>query len=232
MHAITTPAVFQFHAHQVRTVIRDGDPWFVAADVCSALGYANTSKAIGDHLDDDERSNEQLDRSRMGSKAVIISESGLYALVLRSRKPEARKFAKWVTSEVLPAIRKTGRYEAPAAQVMSDGLRNNVAVLADHMLWLRSWWAAHGPAIKAMNNETASTINDRFVDGALIEPCVLAGSRPGDIVLDPFFGSGTTGEVAQNLGRYYIGCELNRSYEALQIERTRQLSLLLEHATC
>lgn len=62
---------------------------------------------------------------------------------------------------------------------------------------------------------------------ALIEPCILAGSRAGDIVLDPFFGSGTTGEVAQNLGRRYIGCELNRDYEALQIQRTRQPSLLL-----
>lgn len=61
----------------------------------------------------------------------------------------------------------------------------------------------------------------------LIEPCILAGSRVGDIVLDPFFGSGTTGEVAQNLGRQYIGCELNHAYESLQLERTRQPSLLL-----
>jgi DNA modification methylase len=64
----------------------------------------------------------------------------------------------------------------------------------------------------------------------LIEPCILAGSRVGDIVLDPFFGSGTTGEVALNLGRQYIGCELNPAYEPLQIERTRQPSLLLVSA--
>lgn len=102
---------FSFNSHAVRVIDRDGSPWFVAADICVALGYANTSKAVADHLDEDERSNEQLDRSRMGSKSVIISESGLYALVLRSRKPEARTFAKWVTSEVLPAIRKTGKYE-------------------------------------------------------------------------------------------------------------------------
>ncbi|WP_223264769.1 Bro-N domain-containing protein [Achromobacter spanius] len=101
---------FNFGAHPVRVVVRDGQPWFVAADVCAALDYKNASKAVADHLDPDERSNEQLDRSRMGSKAVIINESGLYALVLRSRKPEARKFAKWVTSEVLPQIRKTGAY--------------------------------------------------------------------------------------------------------------------------
>ncbi|EGO81888.1 BRO-N domain-containing protein [Xylella fastidiosa] len=113
---------FDFHSHAVRVVMRDGNPWFVATDVCTALGYRNPSKAIADHLDDDERSNEQLDRSRMGSKAVIISESGLYALILRSRKPEARKFAKWVTSEVMPSIRKTGGYSATGTLVNDDVL--------------------------------------------------------------------------------------------------------------
>ena len=102
---------FSFGAHAVRVIDRDGSPWFVAADVCAALGYLNTSKAVADHLDADERYNQSLER---GGSLVVISESGLYALVLRSRKPEARKFAKWVTSEVLPAIRKTGGYQQPA----------------------------------------------------------------------------------------------------------------------
>lgn len=132
---------FNFGNHAVRVITRDGQPWFVANDVCQALGYSNTSKAIGDHLDEDERmtitasdgqsfdSNQSLEstskgvtnsdtlRNRGGARhLVIISESGLYALILRSRKPEARKFAKWVTSEVLPTIRKTGQYQQPAAQ--------------------------------------------------------------------------------------------------------------------
>lgn len=106
--------VFNFGDNQVRLVVRDGEPWFVANDVCTALGYANTSKAIGDHLDEDEKSNQSLGLA--GKPFVIINESGLYALVLRSRKPEARKFAKWVTREVLPAIRKAGQYQQPAAQ--------------------------------------------------------------------------------------------------------------------
>lgn len=116
-HALSgaTPNIFSFNTRAVRVVVRDGEPWFVATDVCAALGYVNTSKAVADHLDDDERSHEQLDRSRMGSKAVVINESGLYALVLRSRKPEARKFAKWVTGEVLPSIRQTGGYTKPTA---------------------------------------------------------------------------------------------------------------------
>ena len=100
---------FNFGSNIVRVVSRNNDPWFVANDVCKALGFSNTSKAIADHLDDDERYNESLDR---GGSLLLISESGLYALVLRSRKPEARKFAKWVTSEVLPTIRKTGSYQS------------------------------------------------------------------------------------------------------------------------
>lgn len=100
---------FNFGSNIVRVVSRNNDPWFIANDVCKALGYSNTSKAIADHLDDDERYNESLDR---GGSLLLISESGLYALVLRSRKPEARKFAKWVTSEVLPTIRKTGSYQS------------------------------------------------------------------------------------------------------------------------
>ena len=110
---------FNFGTHPVRVITRNGQPWFVASDICQALGYSNTSKAIGDHLDADERSTELVPRTPNDSLGVptnIISESGLYALVLRSRKPEARKFAKWVTSEVLPTIRKTGQYQQPAAQ--------------------------------------------------------------------------------------------------------------------
>lgn len=116
MNASTSSAsaltVFSFDAHAVRTIIIDSEPWFVASDICKALGYLNTSKAIGDHLDDDERASASVPtpNAPLGVPTNIISESGLYALVLRSRKPEARKFAKWVTSEVLPSIRKTGGY--------------------------------------------------------------------------------------------------------------------------
>lgn len=107
---------FNFGDHAVRVVVQEGEPWFVASDVCAALDYVNPRKAVADHLDDDERSAVTVSdtRSKGGSvqrrSVLAINESGLYALVLRSRKPEARKFAKWVTSEVLPQIRKTGAY--------------------------------------------------------------------------------------------------------------------------
>ena len=99
---------FTFNDSAIRVVMREGEPWFLAVDICKALKYQNTSKAIADHLDADEQSNVSLDSG--GRPALIINESGLYALVLRSQKPEARKFAKWVTSEVIPSIRKTGWY--------------------------------------------------------------------------------------------------------------------------
>lgn len=112
---VSSQPVFNFGAHSVRVVVRDGEPWFVASDVCEALEYSNSRSAVADHLDDDERMTVASADSHSGKRGgarlmTIINESGLYALVLRSRKPEARKFAKWVTSEVLPAIRKTGVY--------------------------------------------------------------------------------------------------------------------------
>ncbi|CAM4178301.1 BRO family protein [Comamonas aquatilis] len=106
--AAITP--FNFGAHAVRVITRDNQPWFAAVDVCNALGYRNSRKAVADHLDDDERGVTTSDTLGGNQQLTIISESGLYALVLRSRKPEARKFAKWVTSEVLPSIRQTGGY--------------------------------------------------------------------------------------------------------------------------
>lgn len=129
--AAPSQSTFNFGDHAIRVIVRDGAPWFVATDVCAALGYVNPSKAVADHLDDDERSHEQLDRSRMGSKAIVINESGLYALVLRSRKPEARKFAKWVTSEVLPSIRKTGGYAKPTAD--ADRANKALSLVAEVM---------------------------------------------------------------------------------------------------
>ena len=93
---------------QVRVVTIKGEPWFVAADVCRALGLENTTKALK-ALDTDQQRLTRVQGMR-GSSANLISESGLYKLVLRSDKAEARQFQDWVTREVLPAIRKDGGY--------------------------------------------------------------------------------------------------------------------------
>lgn len=109
---------------KVRVVEQGGEPWFVAKDVCEALELSNTSMAIN-RLEDDERAKFNL--GRQGS-ANVVNEYGLYNLVLASRKPEAKAFKRWITHEVLPAIRKTGGYIA-GSEKMSDAELMAKAVL-------------------------------------------------------------------------------------------------------
>ena len=112
-----SPAIFQFHSTTVRTVDRDGQVWFVAGDVAKALGYADAIH-LTRVLDEDEAALHNVEiRSENGTlqtrEVTIISESGLYHALLKSRKREAKPFRKWVTAEVLPAIRRSGRYAVP-----------------------------------------------------------------------------------------------------------------------
>ena len=101
-------------AQAVRVVGTPDQPWFVAKDVCAALGIANYRDAV-ESLDDDEKGVALTDTLGGAQEMVTVNESGLYALIFRSRKDQARLFRKWVTSEVLPVYRKTGQYQAPAA---------------------------------------------------------------------------------------------------------------------
>ncbi|WP_277973419.1 BRO-N domain-containing protein [Pantoea agglomerans] len=125
---------FNFENHNIRTVIVENEPWFVAVDVCNVLGIQNPSKALK-ALDDDERSNFKLGRQ---GEANIINESGLYTLILRCRdavKPGTvpHRFRKWITNEVLPTIRKTGRYEPkPLSEPLSSGDMHNLT----HLVWM------------------------------------------------------------------------------------------------
>lgn len=98
---------------KVRTVLVEGEPWLVGKDVALALGYQNASKALADHVDDEDKLNN-VSLSSLGQRGGwLINESGLYALVLSSKLPTAKKFKRWVTSEVLPTIRKHGAYLTP-----------------------------------------------------------------------------------------------------------------------
>lgn len=105
-------SIVKFNTNAIRIVMKGDDPWFVAADVCAVLGIKNVSDAIIKSLDEDEYSRLNLgySGSRGNPNVNVVNESGLYSLILRSNKPEARKFRKWVTAEVLPSIRKTGQY--------------------------------------------------------------------------------------------------------------------------
>lgn len=94
----------------VRVIMQDGEPWFVGKDVAEILGYTNTPKAIRDHIDNEDKLTERIVLAGQNREVIIINESGLYSLILSSKLPSTKAFKRWVTSEVLPAIRKHGGY--------------------------------------------------------------------------------------------------------------------------
>ena len=108
--------LFENPQFRVRVVMRDGEPWFVAKDACDCLELTNVSKAC-QTLDEDEKGITKSYTLGGSQDMMLISESGLYTLIMRSNKPEAKVFRKWVTSEVLPSIRKTGSYSVTQTQV-------------------------------------------------------------------------------------------------------------------
>lgn len=111
---------FDFHSRTIRVIADDnGDPWFVARDVCDLLGHTNSSVAL-QSLDDDEKGVRKVYTLGGEQPVSIISEGGLYTLLLRSNKPEAKPLRKWVTSEVLPEIRRTGGFNLP--KTMAEAL--------------------------------------------------------------------------------------------------------------
>ena len=107
---------------QVRVITKDGEPWFVGKDVAEILGYANTRDALSKHVDLEDKSDVAIHDGSQNRTMTIINESGLYSLILGSKLPSAKKFKKWVTSDVLPSIRKHGMYA-------TDELINNPDLL-------------------------------------------------------------------------------------------------------
>lgn len=97
----------------IRTIEKDGEPWFVGKDVAEALGYTDPNKAIVMHVDEEDKLNDKTASSLGQRGGWLINESGLYSLVLSSKLPTAKQFKRWVTSEVIPSIRKTGSYSVP-----------------------------------------------------------------------------------------------------------------------
>lgn len=116
--------LFDFEKNQIRVLKINNEPWFVGKDVATILGYSNTRKALIDHVDDEDKKDGVTIRDSMGRSqlAVVINQSGMYSLILSSKLPNAKKFKRWVTSEVLPAIREDGAYitDNKAMQLMSD----------------------------------------------------------------------------------------------------------------
>ena len=105
--------LFKFENQQVRTLKINGDPWFVGKDLTDILGYSNSRDALNRHVDPEDKDVAKLDTLGGKQEQTIINESGMYSLILSSKLPNAKKFKHWVTSKVLPAIRKNGSYQLP-----------------------------------------------------------------------------------------------------------------------
>lgn len=116
------PQLFNFKGQQVRTVTIDGEPCFVGNDVSMILGYSNYRNAVVNHVDDEDKQRTQIEYAGQKREVTVINESGLYSLILSSKLPQAHEFKHWVTSEVLPTIRKHGAYMTPAKieEVLTD----------------------------------------------------------------------------------------------------------------
>lgn len=123
---------------QIRTVEREGEPWFVGKDVAQALGYSNTKDALARHVDDEDKRQEDgvviLDPMGREQHPTIINESGLYSLVLSSKLPTAKAFKRWITSEVIPSIRKTGGYIMGQEQLSPSELMAKALMVAQKTL--------------------------------------------------------------------------------------------------
>lgn len=126
--------LFNFESHEVRSLLLNNEPWFVGKDVAEALGYSKARNAIATHIDSEDKKDAPIQGTLSGvQEMTVINESGLYSLVLSSKLPSAKKFKRWVTSEVLPALRKTGQYqvkELSGQELMAKALIEAQSVLA------------------------------------------------------------------------------------------------------
>ncbi len=154
MRNINTPQIFNFEQNEVRTILVNDEPYFVGKDVADVLGYSNPQKAIRDHVDlEDKTQNDSFTVN--GTAVVLINESGLYSLILKSKLPSAKKFKRWVTSEVLPTIRKTGSY-SNVPQSFAQALRL-AADLEEKNQLLEQQIAEYEPKISYLDTILSST---------------------------------------------------------------------------
>lgn len=119
---------------EIRTIEIDNEPWFVGKDIAAALGYAAERNAIASHVDDDDKLTHKIDASGQKREMTIINESGLYSLVLSSGLPNAKKFKRWITKEVIPSIRKNGGYLANQENMSPAEIVANALIVANNII--------------------------------------------------------------------------------------------------
>lgn len=163
---------------QVRTLTINNEPWFVGKDVAEALGYTNPRKAIIDHVDKEDKTDGVTIRDSMGRSqhAVLINESGLYALIFGSKLPSAKKFKRWVTSEVLPEIRKTGSFGSSTVPPVK-----NLHDVVDYIKIIKETASNNGCSDDEIS-EIVERVSDQF--GVQLPRCYV---RPKETTLQDVF---------------------------------------------
>ncbi|MHC5520069.1 phage antirepressor KilAC domain-containing protein [Limosilactobacillus vaginalis] len=163
------PQLFNFKGQQVRTVTINDEPYFVGKDVAMILGYSNTRDALVKHVDNEDKLTSQIATPGQNRNMTVINESGLYSLILSSKLPQAHEFKRWVTSEVLPSIRKHGAYmtDEKAFNVVhnADGLADLLQQAADQLKAKDVQIAEMKP--KALFADAVSTSNSSILVGQL-----------------------------------------------------------------
>lgn len=165
MNTAVMPLAFDFEGHAVRTINRDGEPWWVLADVCAVLELGSPHKAA-DRLDDDEKGRTIIPTLGGPQEMTVINESGLFSLILTSRKPAAKRFKKWVTAVVLPSLRRTGSFSVEA----QPDLGRVLGVVEEALLVSQN-------AVKALTPKAQAYIQLTCMDGlhTLTEVAKLCG---------------------------------------------------------
>ncbi|WP_186223579.1 DNA-methyltransferase [Burkholderia gladioli] len=225
-------------AHEYLFLLSKSERYYFDAD---AITETRTSNEDANGFRDGAYVGGATDNATLGKRT---SRGNSIVGMLSRDRPQAKRAAELaeqhgLTDEHIAAIRAVGITDAGKAQVTQDGYGKNdprIQALADEAKAALGGYYREFLISERRNRRSVWTIPLMPYKGAhfatfpeaLVEPCVLAGSRPGDVVFDPFFGSGTVGQVAQRLGRRFLGCELNPDYERLQRDRLRQPGLMLE----
>ena len=196
----------------VRTLEINDETWFIAKDVANALGFANPRSAVSNHVYDDDKGVETIDTPGGKQSLTIINESGVYALVFSSRLENAKKFKKWVTSEILPSIRKTGLYAA-------DELLNNPDLMIEAMQKLKA---------ERLKSEQLTAKNEALELENKAQEQIINELKPKVNYLDIILGSKNLLNITQIAKDYGMsGVALNRILEGLHIQYKQRDQWLL-----
>lgn len=149
---------------EIRTTLIDNEPWFVGKNVALALGYKDTDAAIRTHVDNDDKQTRQFIGAGQKRDMVIINESGLYSLIMSSKLETAKKFKRWVTSEVLPAIRKMGAYSLPDSKTVSNSFSDRVQANTTWIEWQKKMFNLSDSATLALCKQFATPLGLPTVD--------------------------------------------------------------------